>query len=147
MTIFSTRNIPTQFVVQFLSFSVSTVEKFFGRILTNFWGVGTIGVGKVESQIRMTRFCTRNIPTLFGCNSYSFPSVRMKHTHTFWSTILIVSHQYGQKMFRSNFDYFSGPEHHRCNQSWKPGQDDYVWHSRHTHTFWDAILIVSHRYG
>jgi len=36
MTQFSGRNIPTLFVVQFLSFIVSTVEKRFSRVLTTF---------------------------------------------------------------------------------------------------------------
>ena len=52
-----------------------------------FRGHGTIGVGKVENRARITRFFTQNIPTLL---------------------IFIVFHQYGWKMFRSNFDDFSG---------------------------------------
>jgi len=57
-------------------FSVNTVDKCFGQILTTFPGPGTTAVGKVENLSRKTRFCTRNIPTLFLC------------------AILIVSHQY-----------------------------------------------------
>jgi len=60
MTTLGTKNIPTQFVVQFLSFPVSTVQKLFGQILTNF--------------------------------SDSYDSVlHSKHTHTFWGAISIVS--------------------------------------------------------
>jgi len=74
MTTFGTQNIPTQFAVQFLSFAVSTVQKYFGRILTTFPDLSTTGVGKVENGPRMTQFSARN--TL----------------HTFWGAILIVSH-------------------------------------------------------
>jgi len=37
ITTFGTRNIHIQFVVQFLSLPISTVEKCLGRILTTFW--------------------------------------------------------------------------------------------------------------
>jgi len=32
-----------------------------------------------------------------------------KHTYTLWGAILIISHQYDQKMFQPSFDDFSGP--------------------------------------
>ena len=34
-----------------------------------------------------------------------------RHRHTIWGAILIVFHQYGRKMFWSNFDAFSEPIH------------------------------------
>jgi len=73
MTMFGTWNILTQFVVQFLSFPVSTDEKCFGRNLTTFSCLGTIGVGKVKNWARLIWFCTRNLPTLFGTQFPSFP--------------------------------------------------------------------------
>jgi len=72
MTTFGTRNIPTHFVVQFLSFPISTVQKCFGRILTTFPDLGTTGAGKVENWTHVTRFCTRNIPTRFWTQFLSF---------------------------------------------------------------------------
>jgi len=66
MTQFCNRNIPSQFVVQFISFLVSIVKKWFDRILTTFLGPGTTGARKVENLAWKTQFCTRNIPTLFG---------------------------------------------------------------------------------
>jgi len=71
MTQFCTRNIPTLFGMQFLSFVASVAENCFGRILTTFPGPGT-GAEKVENRARKTRFCTRNIPTLFGVQFLSF---------------------------------------------------------------------------
>jgi len=41
-------------------------KKCFGQILSTFPGPGTTGAGKVENWALMTRFCTRNILTLFG---------------------------------------------------------------------------------
>jgi len=73
ITTFGTRNIPTQFVAQFLSFPDITVEKEFGLILTTFPGLVTTKTGKVENRARITRFYTRNIPTLFGVQFLSFP--------------------------------------------------------------------------
>jgi len=64
MTRFGTRYIPTQFVLQFLSFPISTVEKCFCRILTTFVGLDTTGACKVEYRAQMTQFFTRNIPIL-----------------------------------------------------------------------------------
>jgi len=65
MTQFCTWNIPTVFGTQFLSFPISTAKKCFGWILTTFSGPDIFGVGKVENRVRMTRFSTRSIPTLF----------------------------------------------------------------------------------
>ena len=100
---FRARNIPILFGVQFLSFLISMTKKCFGQILTTFPGLGTTGAGKVENRAWMTRFCTWNIPSLFGIQFLSFPissvekcfssilrSFRVltplkhpKHTHTF----------------------------------------------------------------
>jgi len=63
-----------------------------------------------------------------------------KTSHTFWGAILIVSHQYDKKIFRSNFDDFSGAGHNRHCQSWKSDPDDYVWHPKHTHTIMVQFL-------
>jgi len=49
-------------------------------------------------------------------------------------------------MFRTNFDHFSWPRYHRSRQSWKSGPDDSVLEPKHTHTFYDTILIVSRQY-
>jgi len=64
MTPVCTRNIPTQFVSQLVSFLVSTVEKCFTWLLETFSGAGTTIASKVENRARMTQFCTRNTPTL-----------------------------------------------------------------------------------
>ena len=53
-------------MVQFISFSVSTVENYFDRILTTFPGPGT------TARARKTRFCTWNIHTHFGVQFLSF---------------------------------------------------------------------------
>ena len=58
--------------VQFVSFSVSTTEKYFGRILKSFPGPESTRAGKVENQAHMIWFCTPNIPTLFGVQFLSF---------------------------------------------------------------------------
>jgi len=70
ITWFCTRNIPTWVRVQFLSFLASTAEKCFSWILTTFSSLNTTGAVKVEKQAQMTRFCTRNIPTLFAFLSF-----------------------------------------------------------------------------
>jgi len=56
--------------------------------------------------------------------------------------ILIISHQYCKEMLHSNFKNFFRPGHHRCNQIWIPDPDDYIWHSKHTHTICGAVSIV-----
>ena len=71
MTQFCNRNIPSQFVVQFISFLVSIVEKCFDQILITFPDPGTTGARKGENLAR-TWFCTRNISTLFGVQFYHF---------------------------------------------------------------------------
>jgi len=76
MTLFCNRNIPTMFGVQFLSFPVSTMEKYFIRILTTFPGPESTRAGKLEN--RMMWFCTRNIHTLFGVQFLSFPVITAK---------------------------------------------------------------------
>jgi len=50
MTRFCSRNIPTEFGVQFLSFAVSTGEKCLGRILTTFSSPSTTRAGKDENR-------------------------------------------------------------------------------------------------
>jgi len=79
---FGTRNIPTVFGTYVLSFPIPTAENGLRQILTTFSGPGTTGIGKVENRAPMTRFFTRNIPTVL---------------------ILIVSHQYDWKIIRSTF--------------------------------------------
>jgi len=128
MTTFGTRNILTQFVVQLLSFPVSTVKRCFGWILMTFPG----------PRYHQSRQSWKPDP---------FDLVlHWKLTHTIWDAVPIISHQYDWKMFRSNFDNFSEPRYHRCRQSWKPGLYDLVLHLNLTHTIWDAILILSHQY-
>jgi len=50
-------------------------------------------------------------------------------------------------MFRSNFDNFSGPEHHWRSHCWKPDPDDYLWHPKHTNIVCGSVSIVSRQYG
>ena len=73
MTQFCIQNIPTQFVVQFLWFPIYTLEKCLGQILTTFSSLGTTRARKVENRNLMYRFCTWNIPTLYGVQLLSFP--------------------------------------------------------------------------
>jgi len=80
--------------------------------------------GTVENQAPMTQFFTRNLATLVGMQFLSFLAIT------------------SEKMFRSNFDNFSKPGHHRSKQSWKQGPDDSILHPRHTHTVRCAILII-----
>jgi len=56
------------------------------------------------------------------CDSVLHP----KHTHIVRDTLLIISDQYGRKMFWSNIDNFVEPGDHRSMQSWKLGPDDSV---------------------
>ena len=51
-----------------------------------------------------------------------------KNTFTVYSAIPIVSRQYGWKIFRSNFDYFSESGNHQRRTSWKPGTHYSVLH-------------------
>jgi len=80
MTQFCTRNIPTLFGVQFLSFSISKPEKCFGQIWTAFPGPDTTVVGSKQEKLK-----TRPDDSI----------LHPKHTHTIWGAILIVSRQYG----------------------------------------------------
>jgi len=73
MTQFCTWNIPTLFRKQFLSFLISTAEKCFRRILTNFPTPGTTGASKAENRVWKTRFNAWNIPTLCKGQFLSFP--------------------------------------------------------------------------
>jgi len=65
-----------------------------------------------------------------------------EYTHTIWDWFFIVSHLYGWKMSRSNFDDFFGIGHHRSRESWKRDPNDSVLHSKYTLTFWGVVLIV-----
>jgi len=99
-TRFCTRNIPTLFGVQFLSFHVSTVEKCFGRVLTTF---------PVWAPLEQEKLKTG--PRWLGLPPETYP-------HFFWGANLIVSHEYGQTTFWNNFDHFSGPRYNRS----RPGE-------------------------
>jgi len=121
---FCTKNILTLYGAHFISFSISTDEKRFDRILTSFPVPGMIGVGKLEKS---------------GSND---SVLHPKHTHTLWGAVLIVSHQYGWKMFRSYFEDFCAPGYHRSRHSWKSGPDDSVLHLKLTHTIWSVVLII-----
>jgi len=79
MTRFCTRNISAMCEVQFLLFVVSTAKKYFGRNLTAFPVLKSTRVGKVENPAQMTRFCTQNIPTMFGVQFLFLLSVQLKH--------------------------------------------------------------------
>jgi len=81
-------------------------------------------VGKDENQDRMTPFCTRNIPMMFGVQFLSF---RISTTEKYFDWI---------------FDDFSGAEKHRSRKGWKSDSDDLVFHPKNTHTIWGAILFV-----
>jgi len=70
---FGARNMLTLFRVQFLSFTIRSTKKCFSWILMTFLGLCTTRACKVEHQAQMTRFCIRNIPTLFGAQFSSFP--------------------------------------------------------------------------
>jgi len=98
---FCTRTIATLFGVQFLSFSVNMAENCFRRTLITFSGSNPTRADKFQNRARMTLFYTRNVATRFGMQFLSFPAVA------------------SGKMFRSNFDDFSMPGHHRSRQTWK----------------------------
>jgi len=51
---------------------ITIAEKCFSQILTTFSSTKTTGAGKVVNRVRMTLFCTRKIPTLFGFQLLSF---------------------------------------------------------------------------
>jgi len=72
MTLFCTQNITTMFGVHCLSIRVSTTENCFGQILMSIPSTNITWAGKPENQARITRFCTRNIPTLLGVQFLSF---------------------------------------------------------------------------
>jgi len=129
MTLFCTRNIPTQFGTHFLLFLIRTGKNGLYQIFPTFSGSGTTGKWKVENEALTTRFSTRNVPKLCGVQFLSF---RISTT---------------KKIFLSNFDDFSGAGHNRPSQSWKPEPDDYVWHPKHTHTIGGAVSIISGQYG
>ena len=114
-------------MVIFIPFSVSTVEKYFGQILTTFAGPGYHSSWKSWKS---------------GPEDSILHS---KHTDTLWEAILI-SRQYCRKMFRSSFDDFSKPKYHSSCQSWKSGSEDSILHPKYTNTFWSAILIFSRQY-
>jgi len=71
--------------VQFLLFSVITVEKCFGQILMTFLSPENTGEGKVENWAQMSRFYTRNILTLFEVQFLSF---HVNTTKKYFSRIL-----------------------------------------------------------
>jgi len=64
-----------------------------------------------------------------------------------WGAILIISRQYGQKLFQSSFDDFSGPGTTRGGKvENRPHMTRFTGRNIPT-LFWGAILIVSHEYG
>jgi len=127
MTRFCTRNITTLFGVQFLIFPVSTVEKCFGQILTTF-RVQALPEKKEKLKTGPTSLglAPETYPHFLGCNSYRFPSVQLKYVSVeFWP------------LFRDR----------GSRKSRELDLDDSVLHPKQTHTFLDAILIVSRQYG
>jgi len=67
-------------------------------------------------------------PHWLRCNSYCFPSVRLKNVLVkFWWL----------------FQAPTPPEQTPSWQSWKLGPDDLVLYQKHTHTIWGVVLIVS----
>jgi len=97
MTQFCTWNIPTIFEVQLCYFSSVRLKNCFSQILTTFPGPNTVISLK---QVKLKQSPNESI-------------LHPKHTCTVWTAVHIVSLQYSWKMFRSNFDDFSGSEHHR----------------------------------
>jgi len=160
------------------------VVKYLGRILTTYPGPESTRSGNAQNRARMTWFCTRNLPTLFGVHFLSFPVstaenvlvefwwllwvwtppvqawskqswkpgpndfvLHLKHIHNVWGAVLIVSPQYGWELFQSNFDDFFGPRKQHSRKSWKPGTNDLVLHSKHTHIVWGVVFNVSRQYS
>jgi len=93
-----------------------------------FLGLGTTGARKVENQARVTRFCTQNIPTLFGTHFLSFPI----------ST--------AEKCFDRTLTTLSSPGTTGACKVENWAQMTRFWHPKHTHPIWDAFLVVSHSY-
>jgi len=104
MTRCCARIIPTLFGVQFVSFPISTAEKWFGQIFMTFLGTGTTRACSKQAKFivgpGLPGFAPKTYPHCFGCNSYRLPSVRLK-------------------MFGSNFDDFFGPVPHQSMQKLK----------------------------
>jgi len=78
MTPFCTGNIPTMFGVQFLSFLVSIVEKYFDQILITFPCLE-------PPEQAWSRQSSKS-----GLNDFG---LHPKHTHNVWGAVLIVSRQ------------------------------------------------------
>ena len=125
---FDTRNVRTVFGTYVLSFPILTTENGLRQIFTTFSGPGTTGLEKLKRGPRWLGL----VPETYL---------------TFWDAVLIVSYQYGKKMFRSNFDDFSRPGYHRSSESWKSGPDDYISHPKPTDAVCGVVSIVSRQYG
>jgi len=66
-----------------------------------------------------------------GCNSYCFPSIRLKNVSVkFWLL----------------FWAWTSPVQARTRQSLKPDPDDSILHPKHTYTIWGAVLIIFRQY-
>jgi len=98
------------------------------NVLVEFWRLFRARALPVQSKLKMGSTWLHLAP----------------ETYSVCSAVLIVSCQYGWKMFRLNINDFSWPRYHLSRESWKPGPYDSILHSKLTHTIWDAILIVSH---
>jgi len=93
---FGTWKILTLFKVQFLSFPISTIEKYFGRIF-------------------QARTPQKQAPRWQSWKpGPDYLVLHPKQTLTNWGALLIISRYYSWKMFWSNFDDFPGPKNHRC---------------------------------
>jgi len=132
---FAPENIPTMFGVQFLSFPVSTTEKYFDQTLMTFPGPDTTLTSLEQAKLK-----SRPI-------NFNDSVLHPKHTHNVWVPVLIVFCQYSWKIFRSYFDGFSGLGNRQSRKSWLLGTYDSVLDSIHTHNVWGSVLTVSCQYG
>ena len=93
MTWFCTRNISTQFTVQFLSFPISTTEKSFDQLLATFSSPNTTRRGKVKTGPEWLDFAPKTYPYSLRCNSYCFPLLRLNNVSVEFDEVSRLGHR------------------------------------------------------
>jgi len=102
------------------------------ELLVKFWQLfrAQTLLGKVKLKIGpgWLDFATKTYPDSVGYSSYYFPSVRLKNVSVkFWLLFWVRT----------------PPKQAQSKQIWKLDPDDSVLYSKHAHTIWGAVLIVS----
>jgi len=100
----------THFVVQFLSFPVSMVEKCFGQVLTTFRAWALLKEEKLKTGPRWLSLVPETYPHFLRWNSYRFPSIRLKNVSVeFWPPKLKIGPEW------LGFAPKTYPHYLRCN--------------------------------